>query len=163
MRSCLLVLIVFLVASCGKLRQEEWPAFIADYTGFSSEQQEQLKAFALQLNTQSQITLIKSEGGEEGYPLFLELVDPPANEPQRAGYAISGPDRCTIQLSRFLFQPQKEDYRKSVFFHEVAHCAGLGHTNEKADLMFPTTSKWSSYDASHLTSFFNRLVSATFK
>ena len=125
---------------------------------FSSEQKQQLTGFINDLNSRTQRTVLNLEAKSEGYPIYLELVDPPASEPQRAGYAIRDEEQCTIQLSRFLFQPQKEEYRESVFLHEVGHCAGLEHTTEKPDLMYPTTAKWSSYDATHLNVFFNRII-----
>ena len=159
MRSGFLILFALLAASCGKLRQEEWPAHLVEFKGFSADQQQQLTSFATELNSRTQRTVLDTNSNaDKGYPIYLELVDPPSTEPQRAGYAIREPERCTIQLSRFLFTPEKEDFRKSVFLHEVGHCGGLEHVSDKADLMYSKTAKWSSYDASHLTIFFNKII-----
>lgn len=159
MKHKLFLLSVILLASCAKLRQDQhWPARITAFDGLTSEQQAELRQYIDDLNTRAGQSVVTLEG--DGFPIHVSVVPTPANQPQRAGYSILSDDGCEIQISTFMLTDARADYLKSVFLHEIGHCAGMGHTNTVGSVMYPTTARWATYSQHQISDFVTSFVNS---
>lgn len=162
MKRIFYIAIAFLAASCAKFRHDDsWPARIVSYEGFSDAQKSEMRTFAANMNSRAGRTLLL-EGGEEGegLPITFKIVTPPTTDAKRAGLSTLYEDECVIQISAFMFKEDKNDYRESVFEHEIGHCAKLQHIPKKGCVMSETTTSWKSYSEQCLKDFYASFFAA---
>lgn len=155
-------IVVLVVSACGKKGPnfESWPASISGFENFNETQKQEVVQAITDMNTRSGKTLVSIEPNPAGYPITFAFVDAPESAQTRAGYAIQEEETCRIELSSFLFDGSRNEYIESVVFHEVGHCAGLGHTGGNGDIMSATTNRFVSYNEDKLTQFFSSFFTA---
>lgn len=149
-----------LVTSCGNFWQApRWPGVISSFGTMTESEKTMLMGFIESANNQVGETVIRQENNQVGFPITVTIVDPPAENPNRAGFTIRTGNSCQVQFSTALRDPEKADYWESVVLHEIyGHCLGMGHTQQPGTIMYPTTDKYQSYSREALSSFFKSVV-----
>lgn len=172
-----LLVVFLLVASCAKNRQANWPARVAGLQGFSQSEETEVTASLYKLNNLAGTTVVEpSKEMNGGYPIYFELASLDYAETKRVGHARFSDSECTVTLAPDLFLPESETYGTNqngrhtltaanamldaVVFHEVGHCAGMGHSSKKEALMYPVTGPLYEYSQA-LQDFIAELLTLT--
>lgn len=152
-----LLVVMFLVIGCGNFRRE-WPAVIRSVDAFELDEQVKVMEAIEELNETAPQKLI-SEDPLVGYAIAIRRVPPNPDFPNRIGYAIVRPTSCTIELSERLFDDLAH-MLKSVIYHEIGHCAGLGHVEESQEIMSANASAFDRFTQTHFNNFFDLIFSS---
>ncbi|MBI4404712.1 MAG: matrixin family metalloprotease [Deltaproteobacteria bacterium] len=110
----------------------------------------------LDLNRQNDVALILDQANGDSFPITFGILSESPQNPMRVGLATRDECGCTIQLSEKIFNPSKQLF-KSVTFHELGHCAGLNHSSQTGDIMFPVAYPFHSYTAPAFDKFLDDL------
>jgi hypothetical protein len=181
---------LFALSGCGTERiQLQWPAQIISIDGVSAASLSTLTSQISELNTQLGRDVLSIGNTGKGSPISIAKVntfsDPSTAPTSQADFAeislsdlgmrvraaasnttIAGRatltvESCSIQLAAFLFdKPENKDLLSAVLWHELGHCAGLGHLTEVAEVMSPITLPLSRYSKEKLQRFFHDFTQA---
>lgn len=144
---------------CAKLRSgRPWPAQISSITGFEDSERNQVIESLRSLNVVAGRTAVEVDSPVRGFSIAIEKRLPPEDKPYRAGLATFDDSHCTIEISPRVLT-QYKDYLSSVLWHEIGHCGGLDHNDEKGELMYHTSDRFERYSTDSLTRFFTALFS----
>ncbi len=172
-RFLLLPIVVLLFSGCGEERHpnQTWPASLATLRGFSSTQGAQVSKALEKLNELTEQPVISLSDNRGGYPISIELRDLGFEIGQRVGHAQFTERECVISLSPLLFSQSnsaspiqilpanaeselpQDDLLTAVTCHEMGHCAGLPHSQDKDALMYPITLRLNRYSTVALQQF----------
>ena len=156
-----LIAVSLVLTACAKIRNEPWPARIESISGFSGEEETNVRSALADLNESGgKTTLILDGAPARAFPITILKRDPPADAPNRAGLSTLDESHCTIEISSKVFSPGYSTYMKSVVWHEIGHCGGLVHTGQVGALMYPTTAPFVDYTNYELGDFFAALFSS---
>jgi len=163
MRLLSAVLVVFLVAACGKTGHSSrggWPAALVALENFPSAEHSRVEEAVKQLNERALRPILMEQGTTGGgYPVTIRFREPWPEAPNRAGYATIEDDRCTVEISSVLFEATFKDYLFPVIWHEVGHCAGLEHIPQEGEVMYKYSGALGSYTEGAIQRFFGTLLS----
>jgi Dual-action HEIGH metallo-peptidase len=165
MRSSGWLVVVVLISGCGKIGLlgaggASWPATITNLQGFNSTQKAEISTFVSNFNQREGTEIISMDPNSNGYPVTLEIADPPSNSPDRAGYTTRNNSGATIQLSTLLYTSNYQSYRETVFDHEFGHAAGLVHNPEAGTIMYAMSEPFSTYSAAAMEGFLTDVSNA---
>jgi hypothetical protein len=156
--------VVFLVSGCGAFGPSfELPLAVTHFESFSDSDKAAMMENISYLNKQAGQDVLTVDENSNRFPVKFSVVDAPSDNPNRAGLTVKSGGDCDIQFTKFIFTDDKKDYQLSVFLHEVGHCLGLGHNDRKGSIMYPTTTKFSSYTQDELNQFFKDALEASKK
>jgi hypothetical protein len=138
------------VTACGNLSNSStgWPARLVAVDGGSEAATATLRDDLSDLSAAAGRQLFFEGETMESRPILkitIRRVPDWRDAPRRAGYATMAGDTCLVELADRLFGTHR-DFRKTVVWHELGHCAGLDHDDETGEIMSATTSMFSSYD-----------------
>lgn len=126
----------------------------------TGDQKQQIVDSLQDMNVRVHRTVVEPAALSNSYPITITVRDPWAEAPSRAGYATVEDDKCTIEISRVVFEADKVDYRKPVIWHELGHCAGLSHDPKEGEVMYRSSSELKNYTADALTRFYQEVLSS---
>lgn len=158
MRMWWLLLIVLVGTACSKKGLPGGPGAVVAYENFSEDQRKLLVNTIADLNASAGSTIVETSANGTSFPITIALVDPPKESPNRAGYAILDGEKCTVQLSRPVFSPNRADYVKSVLWHELGHCFGLTHDPQEGQVMYYSAEPFASYKSDSLKRFYSEVL-----
>ena len=145
-----LAILAFVVAlvGCGKSKQKMQ---ISGLSSLSPEKREIVNLGITQFNELVGEEVVSESPG--GYPLSLEVhslgimnsIEPAIQGLEiRNGYATANPKGCVIKLLGDILNKRNIGTAVTVVMHEIAHCAGLNHTDTTDDLMSARTLPYSA-------------------
>lgn len=145
------------VTACGNLSNSStgWPARLVAVDGGSEAATATLRDDLSDLSAAAGRQLFFEGETMESRPILkitIRRVPDWRDAPRRAGYATTAGDTCLVELADRLFGTHR-DFRKTVVWHELGHCAGLEHDDQTGEIMSATTSTFSSYDATAIKRF----------
>lgn len=155
-------LLLFALGACANNRLP-WPATISGISGFTDDQKAQLLDVIDDMNQQSGTTLITQENIPGHFTIYYQLVAPPSDSPNRAGFAIVDNAQATIQISNTVYdysQGDPEQLLKTVVWHENGHAGGLQHNQTEGTIMYPYSTVFTSYTEDNVDTFINSLEDA---
>ncbi len=157
MQRVVLIIVLLLAAGCGNFRRQ-WPAVVRGVEDFKSAEQEKVLQALKEINETGENPIL-GDDPLVGYPILIRKVAYNKAHPTRVGYAIVGPTSCTIELSEKLFAELKA-LLTTVVFHELGHCAGLGHTSDSHQVMSENATPFEDFTSNELGVFFDSLFQA---
>lgn len=135
-----------------------WPASVWGWENFT-EQGDDSRAvqYALQdMNTTAKKLVINvAPIPKRSYPIYIKRVSF-GSQSRILGKATRALERCTIELDDRLFSVLGK-YLEAVIWHEVGHCAGLGHETEAGHIMSPYAAPLDSFEQDELDYFFEQI------
>lgn len=132
-----------------------WPARLVDVENTADAERQLVLEDINALNSEADEVLVNNEGGgaSDAAPILIRKVADWTEAPSRAGLATTDGTGCTVQIAARVFGSSYSSFRRTVVWHELAHCAGLPHVDAAGELMSPTTWAFSQYSAEKLERF----------
>lgn len=108
--------------------------------------------------SESETTQIEEAMADLGLENRMEITYIKVNLPDNIlGRAPVGNPQCNIQLSpkNFIYNPP---ILKTVVWHEIGHCLGMGHHESPRDIMYSIAKPFNFYNTSDIAGFKRRAV-----
>lgn len=149
------ILFLLLLTNCGRA-EYSWPAYVKfspstapEYVFMASKSLRDLNVF---LGTDMVVFSLDAQN-VLAYPVTVKFSASPS-ENGYAGVAVLYNDFCEITIYPIAIQ---NNIFKTVMWHEISHCAGLMHVEEKGHIMSPQIGSFSGYSEEKLEFFKNQL------
>jgi hypothetical protein len=152
-----IILLSLLLVSCGRA-DFTWPAIVKIAPNTAPEFSYPITRGIIELNEfmgESVTSFVMDVNTITGYPIVVSYS--PKSNGEKAGLAVVYDDICYITVYPISFAA---GIVKTVIWHEIAHCAGLGHVEESGQIMSTRVNQFVNYSENKLEFFKNQLKSA---
>ncbi len=140
----------------GSWQPGAWPAGLVSLDGFTADEKNEVLNALDKMNAESGKTIIHLSDVGTGYPIYLEKIAPDPENKSRAGLALAGEDRRSVQISDILFTSGHRRKLFPVIAHELGHCAGLSHDPVFGEVMYRSSESLNAYKPEAFHRFFTR-------
>ena len=154
--------ILLLLVGCAAPRYMEWPAEVADISGFTDSQYEEIVLYLDEINKETGRTLLTFE--PRNSQIYIQFVNEiPQTDPEKESIVIGQAhievDRCTILLVKFV--AEDPEWLKPVLWHEFGHCAGLRHVKAEHEVMSAFATPLEMIEPAAINRFIESLCTST--
>lgn len=174
MRYLLLIICVLVCVGCGSSTPGvSWPA-TATLSGFAEQELTDLQEALGELNVHSARTLVSPVSDASNISIVKVEIIPKkfVNGWETAHFKTAGRSAfeyvagratlssgsCKIEIAASV--ASDPDLLYPVIWHELGHCAGMGHSENQDDIMFRMSSRIQTYDDTSLDRFFKAMIRA---
>lgn len=150
-----LIIFLLLLPSCAK--KITWPASV-NLQGLNDLEAQGVINTLKDLSQSSKKELFYFDGDKsDSLKIVITKMDY-AHNSTHLGQATPTGATCLIQLNEVVFQDSYGSFFVPVLYHEVGHCAGMGHDPKEGEIMYHVGAPKDYYADAAYQRFFDQLV-----